>query len=282
MSMEVVTRFAPSPTGNLHLGHAYSALIAEREARLSNGKFLLRIEDIDVERCNSAFEKSILQDLSWLKLKWPEPVRKQSNHMADYTKGLEKLHNLGLLYRCTLTRKELAEAMSAPHENDAAKINQSSPGNTLRYISTRENERRLEKGAPYAIRLRMEAAASLAGKLKWFDTKHGEQSAEPEIFGDIVLARKDIATSYHLSVTIDDAVQGVTRVTRGDDLFQVTHIHRLLQSLLELPTPDYHHHKIITDENGVRLAKRNKSASLKDLRESGQKPEDLIRRLGFT
>ena len=204
----------------------------------------MRIEDIDIERCNSAFENSILEDLSWLKLKWPQPVRKQSNHMADYTKGLEN-STISAFFIAVLSRKELAEVCPLPRKRCCKKP--SSPRNTLRYISTRENERRLEKGAPYAIRLRMEAASSLAGKLKWFDTKYGEQSAEPEIFGDIVLARKDIATSYHLSVTIDDAVQGVTRVTRGDDLFR-SPIFIIASSLLELPTPDYHHHKIITDE----------------------------------
>ncbi|MED5226629.1 MAG: tRNA glutamyl-Q(34) synthetase GluQRS, partial [Pseudomonadota bacterium] len=238
--MDVITRFAPSPTGNLHLGHAFSALFAEREARTGNGKFLVRIEDIDTARCNSAFEASIFEDLSWLGLTWEKPVRKQSNHMADYAKGLKKLENLGLLYRCTLSRKELSEVMSAPHPDNALNSTQKTPTDTLRYISAIENERRLGAGAPYAIRLHMGAALKLAGNLKWYDCEHGEQTAEPETFGDIVLARKDIATSYHLSVTIDDAIQGITLVTRGNDLLPATHIHRLLQELLELPTPDYH------------------------------------------
>jgi len=279
--MDVITRFAPSPTGNLHLGHAFSALFAEREARTGNGKFLVRIEDIDTARCNSAFEASIFEDLSWLGLTWEKPVRKQSNHMADYAKGLKKLENLGLLYRCTLSRKELSEVMSAPHPDNALNSTQKTPTDTLRYISAIENERRLGAGAPYAIRLHMGAALKLAGNLKWYDCEHGEQIAEPETFGDIVLARKDIATSYHLSVTIDDAIQGITRVTRGNDLLPATHIHRLLQELLELPTPDYHHHKMITDKNGLRLAKRNKSSTLQEMKKSGQNPEDIIQFLGF-
>ncbi len=279
--MDVITRFAPSPTGNLHLGHAFSALFAEREARTSNGKFLVRIEDIDTARCNSAFEASIFEDLSWLRLTWEKPVRKQSNHMADYAKGLKKLENLGLLYRCTLSRKELSEVMSAPHPDNALNSTQKTTTDTLRYISAIENERRLGAGAPYAIRLHMGAALKLAGNLKWYDCEHGEQTAEPETFGDIVLARKDIATSYHLSVTIDDAIQGITRVTRGNDLLPATHIHRLLQELLELPTPDYHHHKMITDKNGFRLAKRNKSSTLQEMKKSGQNPEDIIQFLGF-
>ncbi len=279
--MDVITRFAPSPTGNLHLGHAFSALFAEREARTGNGKFLVRIEDIDTARCNSAFEASIFEDLSWLGLTWEKPVRKQSNHMADYAKGLKKLENLGLLYRCTLSRKELSEVMSAPHPDNALNSTQKTPTDTLRYISAIENERRLGAGAPYAIRLHMGAALKLAGNLKWYDCEHGEQTAVPETFGDIVLARKDIATSYHLSVTIDDAIQGITRVTRGNDLLPATHIHRLLQELLELPTPDYHHHKMITDKNGLRLAKRNKSSTLQEMKKSGQNPEDIIQFLGF-
>ena len=279
--MDVITRFAPSPTGNLHLGHAFSALFAEREARTSNGKFLVRIEDIDTARCNSAFEASIFEDLSWLRLTWEKPVRKQSNHMADYAKGLKKLENLGLLYRCTLSRKELSEVMSAPHPDNALNSTQKTPTDTLRYISAIENERRLGAGAPYAIRLHMGAALKLAGNLKWYDCEHGEQTAVPETFGDIVLARKDIATSSHLSVTIDDAIQGITRVTRGNDLLPATHIHRLLQELLELPTPDYHHHKMITDKNGLRLAKRNKSSTLQEMKKSGQNPEDIIQFLGF-
>ncbi len=279
--MDVITRFAPSPTGNLHLGHAFSALFAEREARTGNGKFLVRIEDIDTARCNSAFEASIFEDLSWLSLTWEKPVRKQSNHMADYAKGLKKLENLGLLYRCTLSRKELSEVMSAPHPDNALNSTQKTPTDTLRYISAIENERRLGAGAPYAIRLHMGAALKLAGNLKWYDCEYGEQTAEPETFGDIVLARKDIATSYHLSVTIDDAIQGITRVTRGNDLLPATHIHRLLQELLELPTPDYHHHKMITDKNGLRLAKRNKSSTLQEMKKSGQNPEDIIQFLGF-
>ena len=279
--MDVITRFAPSPTGNLHLGHAYSALFAEREARTSGGKFLVRIEDIDTARCNSAFETSIFEDLSWLRLTWEKPVRKQSNHMADYAKGLKKLEKLGLLYRCTLSRKELSEVMSAPHPDNSSNSTEKTPTDTFRYISAIENERRLGAGAPYAIRLHMGAALKLAGNLKWYDCEHGEQIAEPETFGDIVLARKDIATSYHLSVTIDDAIQGITRVTRGNDLLPATHIHRLLQELLELPTPDYHHHKMITDKNGQRLAKRNKSSTLQEMKKSGQNPKEIIQFLGF-
>lgn len=282
MTSPTITRFAPSPTGFLHLGHAYSAFFSEKEARANNGIFLIRIEDIDKDRCSPKFENEILHDLAWLQLNWNDPIRRQSNHMDDYINALNKLKRLNLIYPCTLTRKELSEALSAPHFNLSEFDKQKAPVETYQYISNSETERRLKSNTPHALRLHMKSALKLAGNMTWYDKEAGVQKAEPEIFGDVVLARKDIPTSYHLSVTVDDAIQGITTITRGEDLFKVTHIHRLLQELLGLPTPNYHHHKIITDANGNRLAKRNKANTINALRELGTTPEEIRDSLGFT
>ncbi|MCP4330250.1 MAG: tRNA glutamyl-Q(34) synthetase GluQRS [Alphaproteobacteria bacterium] len=264
----ICTRFAPSPTGHLHLGHAYSALFAWRAARESGGRFLLRIEDIDRGRCRTEFDDAIVEDLAWLGLDWDGPVRRQSAHFTDYRAALDALITAGLLYPCFCTRKdiqrEIATIGAAPHGPDGPTY----PG-TCRELAPDERAARMETGAAYALRLDMAAAAAAAGPLTWTDREAGEVTAKPGAFGDVVLARKDTPTSYHLSVTVDDAVQNVTLVTRGCDLMPSTHIHRLLQALLGLPTPDYHHHPLITDAEGRRFAKRDRPPTLRDLRENG-------------
>lgn len=275
-----VTRFAPSPSGLLHLGHAFSACFAAAEARARGGSFLLRIEDIDIGRCRPEFEAAILEDLAWLGLEWASPVRRQSEHFSDYKNALDRLDAMGLLYPCFLSRKELDEVLSAPHF--AVGMGPDGPvvTDTDRLIPEGERSRRLEAGDPHVLRLRMTKAAALAGLLTWRDVDQGIQTATPEIFGDVVLARKDVPTSYHLAVTVDDALQGVTLVTRGEDLFQASHLHRLLQALLGLPVPDYRHHALLTDEAGRRYAKRDKALTLRALRAAGHKPDDILKRIG--
>jgi|TARA_B110000438_G_scaffold25805_2_gene24313 glutamyl-Q tRNA(Asp) synthetase len=278
---KITTRFAPSPSGLLHLGHAYSALFAAKEAKDNDGTFILRFEDIDSERCNRQYEKHIEEDLTWLNIYWHDKPRRQSEHFPEYSAALKKLEALGIIYPCFLSRKELKAALSAPHDMPNKKNNPPPVLNTDQYISNPELERRITKGEPFALRLRMTAALELVGNLHWQDIEFGTQVAKPEIFGDVIIARKDIPTSYHLSVVVDDAIQGVTTVTRGNDLFSTTHLHRLLQELLDLPIPVYRHHKILTSENGKRLAKRDKSVTLQSLRESGAKPKDIFTMLGF-
>lgn len=276
----VVTRFAPSPTGRLHLGHAYSALLNARFAAEHGGRFLLRIEDIDVTRCRPGFIEGICEDLAWLGLEWETPVRRQSEHMADYQAALDRLAAMGLLYPCFCTRKdiaaEVARSGAAPHGPDGPLY----PG-LCKHLSESERAARLASGAPFALRLHTDRALALTGPLAWEDAETGTVPANPLSLGDVVLARKETPTSYHLSVTVDDALQGVTHIIRGQDLFHATHIHRLLQALLGLPTPRYHHHRLLTDENGQRLAKRAGSPSLADLRAQGWTREDVLRRLGL-
>ena len=221
-STGTVTRFAPSPTGDLHLGHAYSALFAAEQAKRDGGTFLLRIEDIDITRCRPEHEAANLEDLRWLGLSWPEPVRRQSEHFGFYQAALGRLEAMGLLYRCFLSRRELNDALSAPHGVPAE-----APTDTDTLLSDTERQRRLDAGKPFALRLRMSRAIEHAGPLTWTDRHHGEHPARPEMFGDVVLARRDIPTSYHLAVTLDDALQGISLVTRGKDLLDATHIHRL-------------------------------------------------------
>ncbi len=277
---ETVTRFAPSPTGLLHLGHAHSALFAWNAARAAGGRFLLRIEDIDIGRSRREFETALMEDLAWLGLSWPEPVRRQSQHLADYRAALDRLQAQGLLYPCFCTRRdiadEIARAGAAPQGPDGPIY----PG-ICRHLSTAERARRIAAGEAYALRLDVATATDMTGPLDWHDRGRGNISAMPGLFGDVVLARKDIATSYHLSVTVDDALQGVTLVTRGDDLLAATHIHRLLQALLELPTPDYHHHGLIADESGRRLAKRDDARSLRSLKEAGHSAGEIRAMAGF-
>ncbi len=276
----VVTRFAPSPTGRLHLGHAYAALFAAAAAREAGGRFLLRIEDIDRARARKEFEDAILADLAWLGLAWEEPVRRQSEHMADYATALRELDGMGLLYPCFCTRAEIAaeiaRAAAAPHGAEGPLY----PG-TCRRLPLSERSARIAAGSPYALRLDMAAAIAAAGPLAWHDRGRGQVRAAPESHGDVVLARKELGTSYHLAVTLDDHLQGVTLVTRGEDLFAATHVHRLLQALLGLAVPDYCHHALLEDTSGRRLAKREGAPTLAALREAGKSPAEVRALAGF-
>lgn len=271
--MAEVTRFAPSPTGLLHLGHAYSALVAAAAAG-AGGRFLLRIEDIDTTRCKPEFTEAICEDLAWLGLRWERPVRRQSDHLGDFAAALDRLRGMGLLYPCFCTRKdiqrEIGDIHRAPHGPDGPLY----PG-TCRGLSAAEAEDRIAAGEAFALRLNVGEAVRRVGRLTWLDRDAGEQVARPEAFGDVVLARKDTPTSYHLSVTVDDALQGVTLVTRGRDLFEATHVHRLLQALLGLPVPQYRHHGLLTGPDGKRYAKRDRSLTLRALREAGRTPAEV-------
>lgn len=270
-----VTRFAPSPTGLLHLGHAHSALFAARAAAQAGGRFLLRIEDIDATRCRPEFTAAIFEDLAWLGLAWEEPVRVQSARMAHYGASLETLKRRGLLYPCFCTRGDIAAAIAAAHAPAAIY-----PG-TCRNLPRAEAEARIARGTPYALRLDVTRALAETGPLTFIDLVHGPRRCTPEAGGDVVLARKDIPASYHLCVTQDDAEQGVTLVTRGEDLLEATDIHRLLQALMGWPEPRYAHHGLITDENGKRLAKRDQAPTLRALRASGMSPGEVRSRAGF-
>lgn len=277
----IVTRFAPSPTGLLHLGHAYAAGFAAQAARRGEGRFLVRLEDIDLTRVRPEFEDAIFDDMAWLGLDWERPVRKQSEHFDDYRAALAKLEAMGLLYPCFCTRKEIqAEitgAANAPQGPDGPLY----PG-LCRARSASEREERIASGQPYALRLDVATAKATAGTtLLWKDLTHGEHIATPEIFGDVVLARKETPTSYHLAVVVDDALQGITLVTRGEDLLPATHLHRLLQALLGLPVPEWQHHRLITDETGRRLAKRDNARSIRSLRDSGWSRDDVWRAVGM-
>ena len=269
----VVTRFAPSPTGYLHLGHAASALVGWQAAKESGGRFLLRIEDIDATRCRQQFEAAIQEDLVWLGLDWEQPVRRQSEHMSDYSAALHRLETLGVLYPCFCTRREIeaeiAAAAQAPHGPDGPLY----PG-TCRRLTAAERAERMARGLAYALRLDAAKAADLAGPLAW--TEAGRRVAvDPLRLGDAVLARKDVPASYHLAVTVDDALQGVTLVTRGEDLFHATHLHRLLQRLLGLAEPAYKHHILLTNAAGRRLAKRDGALALRALRRAGRTPVEV-------
>ena len=270
----LTTRFAPSPTGFLHLGHAYSALIGWHAAREVGGKFLLRIEDIDVGRCREEFLEAISEDLAWLGLDWDVPVRRQSAHFDDYRAALARLTDAGLIYPCFCTRRdiaaEVARADAAPQGEDGPLY----PG-ICRHLSEADRTRRIAAGDSFALRLDVAKARARTGALSWQDEERGKIAAAPESLGDVVLARKDVPTSYHLAVTVDDALQGVTLVTRGVDLFASTHIHRLLQALLDLPVPRYRHHALLTDPSGKRYAKRDKALTLRSLREAGHTPDEV-------
>jgi glutamyl-Q tRNA(Asp) synthetase len=273
-----VTRFAPSPTGRLHLGHAYAALFAARTA--AGGRFLLRIEDIDATRCRPEFEQAIYDDLAWLGLTWETPVRRQSDHMADYASALQRLQAQGLIYPCFCTRAEIraeiARAGAAPHGSEGPLY----PG-TCRRLGAAERAERVDSGTPYALRLDAEKASGIAGPLTWHDRERGTVAADPRTHGDVVLARKETPTSYHLSVTLDDHLQGITLVTRGTDLFEATHVHRLLQALLGLKTPDYHHHAMVAGPGGERLAKRAGAPTLQSLRDAGRTPAEVREMVGM-
>jgi glutamyl-Q tRNA(Asp) synthetase len=259
----MLTRFAPSPTGLLHAGHAFAALRAWDEARAGGGEMLLRLEDIDSTRCRPHFEQDIFEDLQWLGLSWPEPVWRQSERMAHYRAALDRLVSLGVVYPCFCTRRALA-GIDAPQGPDGPVY----PG-TCRSLTVGERADRMGTAPHFSLRLDVALASRLTGPLTWTDLDRGEQSAAPAPLGDVVLARKDIATSYHLAVTVDDAAQSITVVTRGEDLFASTHIHRLLQALLGLPVPVWRHHGLVCDEHGRRLAKRDDAKSLRSFREQG-------------
>lgn len=268
----MITRFAPSPTGLLHLGHAFAAIRAWDEAQAGRGTFLLRLEDIDTDRCRPEYEQAILDDLAWLGLSWPQPVWRQSQRMPAYREALDRLDRLGVIYPCVCTRQEIAASVSAPHGTHGALY----PG-TCRNLSEGQREALLAHASSFSLRLDVAKAIRLTGPLAWIDLDRGLIKAAPEQLGDVVLARKDIATSYHLAVTVDDAAQHITVITRGEDLFASTHIHRLLQSLLGLPVPVWRHHRLICDESGKRLAKRDDALSLRSLRERGMTPAGIQR-----
>ncbi len=271
---DIVTRFAPSPTGYLHLGTVYSALFTENAAREAGGRFLIRIEDTDQGRCRQEFEDQLIDDLKWLGLEWEEPIRRQSEHLDDYQDALMKLREQGLLYPCFCTRKEIMDEIEAagmaPHGPDGPVY----PG-TCKILTPAEREKRISDGVAFAERLDVNAAVEMTGTLTWHDRAKGTITAHPERFGDGIIARKDGLPSYHLAVTWDDHIQGVTLVTRGEDLFDATDIHRLLQAVLGLNTPDYHHHKLLLDPDGRRLAKRDKDVNIKSLRDAGKTPKDI-------
>lgn len=279
--MTLVTRFAPSPTGYLHRGHAYSALTAFEAARAAGGRFILRIEDIDATRCRPEYDAAILEDLAWLGLRWETPVRRQSEHLADYEVAIAGLRERGLVYRCFKTRKEI-DIGRAPHEPAVAYVG--AP------LSAGEEAERLARGEPFAWRLSLAAARDALGgfdHLTFVEEGVDGSSprtvqAQPETAGDIVLARKDVGVAYHLAVVHDDALQGVTHVIRGEDLFEATHIQRLLQALLGLPTPIYRHHGLLTGPDGKRYAKRDKAQTLRELRGTGVGAQDLRAELGFS
>ena len=266
------TRFAPSPTGFLHLGHAHSALTA---FRLGN-PMILRIEDIDPGRCRPEFITAILDDLTWLGLTWEQPVRQQSQHLADYQAALDCLRQRNLIYPCFCTRTDIARSGHAPHGPDGPVY----PG-TCRLLSPARRQDRQDRGDIFCLRLDMAQAITQAGPLTWIDQRTGPQQADPAPFGDVVLARKDTPTSYHLAVVVDDALQAIDLVTRGQDLFAATHVHRLLQALLDVPTPIYHHHPLILGADGVRLAKRDRAQTLRSLRQQGFTPSQIIAMAGF-
>jgi glutamyl-Q tRNA(Asp) synthetase len=281
-----VFRFAPSPNGYLHLGHARSALLNFELARAAGGRFLLRIEDIDVTRCRPKFEAAIYEDLGWLGLSWETPVLRQSEHLVRYRDAVERLQAEGLIYPSFESRAEIARLVAQkesaapwPRDPDGAPLY---PG-IAKQLAPEERERLISSGVPYALRLDMAAARVQARDLSWTehdegpDGDRGAVTARAEAWGDVILARKETPTSYHLSVVIDDALQGVTDVVRGRDLFWSTSVHRLLQSLLGLPQPVYRHHPLMTDASGQKLAKSTGATGLRDLRAAGATPADIRR-----
>ena len=285
-----IFRFAPSPNGYLHLGHAYSALLNDDMARMLDGRLLLRIEDIDAARCRPEYAAAILEDLRWLGIAWQPDVRRQSEHFDDYQAVVSRLEAMGLLYPSFESRGEIAALVAErdrrgrwPRDPDGAPLY---PGHA-RKMAKAESDRRRRDGETFALRLAMDAAVARAGVLTWTETGQGPQgqsgvvAAMPQMWGDVVLARKETPTSYHLAVVLDDALQGVTDVVRGQDLFWSTAIHRLLQALLGLPEPAYHHHKLIVDAAGRKLSKSTLATSLRDLRASGATPADVRRMAGL-
>ena len=288
--MQPVFRFAPSPNGYLHLGHAYSALLNFDLARQSGGRFLLRIEDIDPTRCRPEFEAAIYEDLAWLGISWETPVRRQSAHFADYRNAIAKLSARGLIYPSFESRAEIVRLIAQretegawPRDPDGGPLY---PG-VAKMLPAEERARLMEQGVPYALRLDMATACAQAGALVWIERGEGPQAetgaatARPEAWGDVILARKETPTSYHLSVVIDDALQGVTDVVRGQDLFWSTSVHRLLQHLLGISPPTYRHHRLIQDSGGQKLSKSTNATGLRELRAGGANPADIRQMLGL-
>jgi glutamyl-Q tRNA(Asp) synthetase len=284
--MPPVFRFAPSPNGYLHLGHAYSALLNFDSARQSGGRFLLRIEDIDPTRCRPEFETAIYEDLAWLGIAWEEPVRRQSEHLSEYRNAVEKLLAQDLVYPSFESRAEIARLVAQreaeapwPRDPDGAPLY---PG-VAKSLAADQRARLLGSGAPSALRLDMAAACQRAGDIDWVEYGHGPGgetgtvAARPEAWGDVILARRETPTSYHLSVVIDDALQGITEVVRGEDLFWSTSVHRLLQRLLGLPQPAYRHHRLVLDGEGLKLSKSTMATGLRELRAAGATPADIRR-----
>ena len=283
-----VFRFAPSPNGYLHLGHALSALINFDMAQRTRGRLVLRIEDIDTARCRPEYEEAIYQDLAWLGIAWEEPVRRQSKHFDDYRAALARLERDGLIYPSFESRAEISALVAArdqqgvwPRDPDGAPLY---PGGAAA-LSPTERKRRIEAGEPYALRLDMKAAIARCGPLSWTNTGMSNAieviPADPAAWGDVVLARKDTPTSYHLAVVVDDALQGITHVVRGQDLLHATSVHRLLQTLLGLPQPIYHHHSLVLDGDGRKLSKSTNATALRALRQSGETPTDIRRIVGL-
>jgi glutamyl-Q tRNA(Asp) synthetase len=286
-----VFRFAPSPNGYLHLGHAYSALLNFDLARGAGGTFLLRIEDIDVTRCRPEFEAAIYEDLAWLGISWETPVRRQSEHFARYREAVEGLSAQGLIYPSFESRAEIARLVAQreaagpwPRDPDGAPLY---PG-TARTLSAEQRQQLIGQGVPYALRLDMAAALARTMELAWREEgegpggEHGLVNASPQAWGDVILARKETPTSYHLSVVIDDALQGVTDVVRGRDLFWSTSVHLLLQQLLGIPQPVYRHHRLIEDASRHKLSKSTQATALRELRRQGVTPQDVRRLVGLS
>jgi glutamyl-Q tRNA(Asp) synthetase len=278
-----VFRFAPSPNGHLHLGHALSAFINADSASKTGGRMLLRIEDIDAARCRSEFEAAIHEDLAWLGLEYEKPVRRQSEHMNDYKAALDKLDALGLVYPSFESRAEIDKLVAErdadggwPRDPDGAPLY---PGSGKSITPAQRKQRMAAE--PYALRLDMAAALARTGILSWREGAEGSILADPAAWGDVVLARKDAPTSYHLSVVVDDALQGITHVARGRDLYPATGVHRLLQDLLGLPAPFYRHHRLILDSDGRKLSKSNRSTAIRELRAAGATPSDIRRMTGL-
>ena len=272
------TRFAPSPTGLLHLGHAYAAVFARDLAKANQTQFLLRFEDIDTTRVREPYYLAIEQDLDWLGIAWDGTPLRQTDRLSVYAQVLEKLKSLDVVYPCFCTRREILNEIAniggAPHiNNDSGETNY--PG-TCRALSAEQRQERILAGEAHCWRLDSRAAAKLTRPLSFEDKIHGKVQVNPDILGDVVLARKDIPTSYHIAVVTDDAMQQITNVTRGEDLLTSTHIHRTLQNLLGYPEPLYHHHRLILDNQHKRLAKRDKALSIQTLREQGKSPEEVL------
>lgn len=277
-----VFRFAPSPNGYLHLGHALSALLNADMARQSGGRVLLRIEDIDAARCKPEFEAAIYEDLAWLGIAWESRLRRQSEHFADYRAALERLDAMGLIYPAFESRGDIARKVASrgenwPHDPDGAALYPGSRND----LTPDERASRMASGEPFALRLDMRAALARTGALTWHEEGRGAIDAAPQDWGDVILARKETPTSYHLSVVIDDALQGVTHVVRGEDLFWSTSVHRVLQTLLGLPQPIYRHHRLIRNVSGAKLSKSTNATSLRSLRAQGMAPGDIRTAIGL-